>query len=123
MGIKQSNYMTNILPHVAQMNRGAWLLTEEIVECFRDKTSLTVVGGAVYDDSSKRHDWFKRTHGVPVPVYFWKLIHGNPAFFGPDTHGVAAFWIPNSASATRSSLADHIVSVAELEQELGRFGQ
>ena len=30
--IKQSNYMTNILPQAANMNRGAWLLTEEIVE-------------------------------------------------------------------------------------------
>ena len=28
--IKQSNYMTNILPQAANMNRGAWLLTEEI---------------------------------------------------------------------------------------------
>lgn len=29
--IAQSNYMTNILPQTSQMNRGAWLLTEEIV--------------------------------------------------------------------------------------------
>lgn len=26
--IKQSNYMTNILPQISQMNHGAWLLTD-----------------------------------------------------------------------------------------------
>jgi endonuclease G len=43
--IKQSNFMTNILPQVAQMNRGAWLATEEIVECYRDIDELLVLGG------------------------------------------------------------------------------
>jgi endonuclease G len=31
VAIKQSNYMTNILPQTSQMNRGAWLQTEEII--------------------------------------------------------------------------------------------
>ena len=31
--IRQSNFMTNILPQAASMNRGAWLLTKEITEC------------------------------------------------------------------------------------------
>jgi endonuclease G len=43
--IKQSNYMTNILPQAANMNRGAWLLTEEITECYRDIDELLVIGG------------------------------------------------------------------------------
>jgi endonuclease G len=34
--IRQSNYMTNILPQAAEMNKGAWQLTEEIVECYRN---------------------------------------------------------------------------------------
>lgn len=29
IAIKQSNFMTNILPQAPNMNRGAWLLTEE----------------------------------------------------------------------------------------------
>ncbi|WP_340124431.1 DNA/RNA non-specific endonuclease [Methylobacter svalbardensis] len=33
--IKATNTMTNILPQAADMNRGAWLQTEEIIECYR----------------------------------------------------------------------------------------
>ena len=43
--IKQSNYITNILPQAANMNRGAWLLTEKIIECYRDIDELLVIGG------------------------------------------------------------------------------
>jgi endonuclease G len=35
VGIKQTNYMTNILPQVSQMNRGAMYFTEMLVECVR----------------------------------------------------------------------------------------
>jgi DNA/RNA endonuclease G (NUC1) len=34
--IKASNTMTNILPQTADLNLGAWLQTEEIIECYRD---------------------------------------------------------------------------------------
>ena len=40
-----------ILPQSANMNRGAWLLTEEIVECYRDIGELLVIGGVVWGDS------------------------------------------------------------------------
>ena len=46
--IKQTNYMTNILPQAANMNRGAWYLTEEIVECYRDISELLVMGGVIW---------------------------------------------------------------------------
>ena len=39
--------MTNILPQAANMNRGAWLLTEEITECYRDIDELLVIGGVI----------------------------------------------------------------------------
>ena len=42
--IRQSNFMTNILPQAANMNRGAWLLTEEITECYRDIDELLIIG-------------------------------------------------------------------------------
>ena len=52
-----------------------------------------------------------------------QLIRGNPAHFSPDTHGVAAFWVPNSETATRGTLGKFIVSVAELERRLATYGQ
>ena len=50
LAIKQTNFMTNILPQTANMNRGAWLLTEEIIECYRDISELwllVVLSGGV----------------------------------------------------------------------------
>ena len=57
LAIKESNYMTNITPQVANMNRGAWLLTEEITECYRDIADVQVIGGALWqelDTSNKK---------------------------------------------------------------------
>jgi DNA/RNA endonuclease G (NUC1) len=36
--------MTNILPHTAQLNRGVWLRTAELAECYQDQTGLLVPG-------------------------------------------------------------------------------
>lgn len=44
--MKQSNFMTNILPQAANMNRGAWLHTEEIIECYRDIDELLVISSS-----------------------------------------------------------------------------
>ena len=49
--IKQSNYIINILPQTSQMNRGAWLLTEEIIECYRDIDELLVIGGVIWGNN------------------------------------------------------------------------
>lgn len=48
IAIYQSNYVTNILPQVMQMNRGAWLETEELIECARDHFNIKVFGGPIY---------------------------------------------------------------------------
>ena len=45
--IAQTNYMTNILQQAANMNQGAWLLTDEIIECNRDIEDLHVIGGVI----------------------------------------------------------------------------
>jgi len=36
--------MINILPQAASMNRGAWVLTEEKTECYRDIDELLIIG-------------------------------------------------------------------------------
>ena len=48
IGIHQSNYVTNVLPQARNMNRGAWLLTEEVIECHRENSALYVYGGPIY---------------------------------------------------------------------------
>jgi endonuclease G, mitochondrial len=111
VAIKQSNFMTNILPQVAGMNRGAWLQTEEIVECYRDIDELLVIGGVIYGND-KSDDYFKKSHGVATPSAFWKVI-----VRGKDR--VIAWIVPNSPKAKRKSLDRYLVSVAEIERRTG----
>jgi len=76
---KMTNYMTNILPQADKMNRGAWLKTEMMGECWRQEQPLTIMGGALFlgqggngktvDDvpgwgGVDRTEWFVPTHKV-----------------------------------------------------------
>lgn len=111
VAIAQSNYMTNILPQASAMNRGAWLLTEEIVECYRDIDELLVVGGVIWG-GNPADDMFVKSHGVKTPDAFWKVVvRGN---------GNAIAWIvPNSKEATKAKLDSYLVSVADIEKRTG----
>jgi endonuclease G len=109
--IKQSNYMTNILPQAANMNRCAWLRTEEITECYRDIDELLVLGGVIWGDDVT-DDYFVASHGVATPDAFWKLI-----IRGKDRD--IAWIVPNTQAATYKCLDDYLVTVEELEQRTG----
>ena len=100
----QTNYMTNILPQTKEMNRGAWHLTEEITECFRDYSRLIILGGPIW----KEEITYLPLHGVSIPESFWKVIIRN--------NEVIAWIIPNSKEATKGRLDDYLVSVYEIEQ-------
>lgn len=107
--IVQSNFMTNITPQAANMNRGAWLLTEEVTECYRDIDELLIIGGAVYNDPT--NDFFLASHGIPTAEFFWKVI------IRPDR--VIAWYVPNTQDATRANLDSYIVSVRDIERLTG----
>jgi endonuclease G len=109
--IKQSNYMANILPQAANMNRGTWLRTEEITECYRDIDELLILGGVIWGNDAT-DDYFVENHGVATPEAFWKLI-----LRGQDR--VIAWVVPNTQAATRKHLDQYLVTVAELEQRTG----
>jgi len=110
VAIRQSNFMTNILPQVAKMNRGAWLLTEEITECYRDIDELLIIGGVLWGDNPN-DDFFTESHGVKTPDAFWKVIIRNDR--------VIAWIIPNSVDAKRDRLDEYIVTIQELELATG----
>jgi len=114
VAIKQSNFMTNILPQTSQMNRGAWLETEEIIECYRDIDELLVMGGVIWGNNPA-DDYFLQSHGVRTPDAFWKVIVRG---MGADERAIA--WIvPNTTQATRKNLDRYLVSIEELEQAIG----
>jgi endonuclease G len=112
--IKATNTMTNILPQAANMNRGAWLQTEEIIECYRDIDELLVIGGVIWG-SNPADDYFVASHGVKTPDAYWKVVIRGT---GSDERAIA--WIvPNSKQATRKNLDDYLVSVDEIERVTG----
>jgi len=108
--IKQSNYMTNILPQAANMNRGAWLLTEEITECYRDIDELLIIGGVIWGNNPD-DDYYIQSHGVKTPDSFWKVIIRNER--------VIAWIVPNSSKATRKQLDNYLVTVDKIESITG----
>lgn len=112
--IKATNTITNILPQAANMNRGSWLQTEEIVECYRDIDELLVIGGVIWGNDPT-DDAFLQSHSVQTPDAFWKVIIRGT---GQDEQAIA--WIvPNSQEATRDHLDQYLVSVSELEFKTG----
>jgi endonuclease G len=112
--IKATNTMTNILPQAANMNRGAWLQTEEIIECYRDIAELLVIGGVIWGNNPT-NDYFIESHGVKTPDAYWKVVIRGT---GQDERTIA--WIvPNSQEATRKNLDQYLVSVDEIERVTG----
>jgi endonuclease G len=112
--IKQTNFMTNILPQAANMNRGAWLATEEIIECYRDIDELLVIGGVIWGNNAA-DDYFVQSHGVKTPDSYWKVIVRGK---GQDERAIA--WIvPNSQDAKRANLDSYLVTVDEIERVTG----
>ncbi|MEI7838935.1 MAG: DNA/RNA non-specific endonuclease [Methylococcaceae bacterium] len=112
--ITDSNFMTNILPQAATMNRGAWLLTEEIIECYRDIDELLVIGGVIWGNNTK-DDYFVKSHGIKTPDAFWKVVIRGTL----NNEQVIAWIVPNSAAAQRSKLDSYLVSVAKIESITG----
>ena len=106
--------MTNVLPQVAQMNRGSWLLTEEITECYRDIDELLVLGGVIWGDNPD-DDFFVKSHGVKTPDAFWKVIIRGKS----NDERVNAWIIPNSRKATKKNLDDYLVAPSEIERLIG----
>ena len=114
VSIRQTNYMTNILPQAANMNRGAWLQTEKITECYRDIAELLVIGGVIWGNNSA-DDYFVQSHGVKTPDAYWKVI-----VRGTGSNERAIAWIvPNSQEATGKRLDQYLVSVEEIEKITG----
>jgi len=114
LGIHQSNYVTNILPQARNMNRGAWLHTEEIIECHRENGLLHVYGGAIYDLDRSR-DFFTGSHGIKTPSAFWKVIISKTSHI--------AWIVPNTSDATRSKLDEYLVSIDQIEKDTGEYFQ
>ena len=68
--LHQTNHITNILPQNYKMNRGAWLHTEEIIECIRDIEPLLIYGGPIWEKQAVHIE----SHSIDIPHKFWKVV-------------------------------------------------
>lgn len=110
--IVESNYMTNINPQYYSLNRGAWLQSEEIIECLRDIDTLKVYGGAIMGNN-ETNDIFIQTHGIRTPDFYWKIIENT------RTNDVIAWIMPNDSTATRSNIDKFLVRIKDIEAQSG----
>lgn len=110
--IRQSFFMTNILPMTQAVNLGAWGSTEKITECYRDRTELLVLGGAVWGTSrkDKKNDYFVGSHNIKTPEHFWKVIIKG------DGETIAWF-IPNDDKAISANLDSYLIRPTKLESK------
>lgn len=107
--MEETNSMANIVPQAAKLNStGAWRLTEELTECYRDIGIVEVWGGNVWGNDST-NDLFLESHGVVTPDYLWKVIKF------PDGE-VNAWLLPNDNSPTRSKSDAYLVSPSKIER-------
>mgnify|MGYP000187931463 CR=1 FL=1 len=90
--------MTNILAQAANMDRGAWLLTEEIIECYRDIDELLIIGSVIWGNNAD-DDFYIKSHCVKTPNSLWKVIIINDR--------VTSWTVPNSSTVTRKQLDNY----------------
>jgi endonuclease G len=104
--------MTNILPQTSVMNRGAWLVTEEIIECYRDFSKLTVIGGTIWGNNTA-DDFFVTSHNVTTPDAYWKIV------INKTTNQSISWIVPNTSEATRQNIDKYLVSINDIEKRTG----
>ena len=108
----RANYMTNIVPQLASVNRGVWKESENIIECYRELAPINVSGGVVYDDTN--NDFFVRSHGIKSPDFFWKTLTTTDAGGNLQT---ISWLIPNREGI--EGLDTYIVTVDQIEKLIG----
>ena len=114
IAIHQTNFITNILPQTKELNRGAWLQTEEIIQCYRESHDLNIFGGAIWDKNS--NDMFLKSHGIRTPSFFWKVIYFNDGQFDY----VISWIFQNSHDAIgHGDIDKYLVAVADIETLTG----
>jgi endonuclease G len=111
--IYTTNVMTNILPQHPIMNSGAWYVSEELVECWRDHDDLMVMGGPIWGNDAS-NDLFTNSHSVITPDAFWKVVAN------PKNQTLIAWVMPNTAEATKDSIDRYQVSLKQLLTTLSR---
>lgn len=110
--MKETNYMSNIVPHQKTQNRnGLWRYSEKLTECYRDISNVFVIGGNIWGDNES-NDYFWESHGVVTPDFLFKIIKIESS----NNTEVFSWLIPNNPLARSSNANDFAVSISEIER-------
>lgn len=117
-------YATNMMPQNSKFNSGVWGTLENKVRASIVRDTLYVVTGTWFGDSQTMTD--RKGNRIGVPTDCWKvLLRTKKGNTGKRVQDCTAdeligigFWMPN-ASSTDGSLAQYVVSIAEIEERTG----
>ncbi len=108
----QVNYYSNIVPQVDDLNRGPW---QRLEQAERDivctGTVLWVMTGPLYD-GTPANALLNADDTHTVPTGFWKIL-------ATDDLGLLAAFIFEQDTPRNDDVADHLVSVNDIEQRSG----
>ncbi|PKL86649.1 MAG: DNA/RNA non-specific endonuclease [Ignavibacteriae bacterium HGW-Ignavibacteriae-1] len=109
-----TNYLSNITPQNSKLNQGVWKNLEELERrIVADFKEIYVMTGPLYERYMPRLPYADEQHIIPSG--YWKII---TSFDSKNNLLVAAF-IFDQTNNLSQNLADHCVSVREIEARSG----
>lgn len=111
--------LANVLPQRPALNRGPWEALEKLSRKMATHGErLFITAGPLWGERTTTLG----THGVPIPIAFWKVVVILPAGAGaeavdPSTHVLAAI-MPNDAEVARH-WTSYQTSLGEVEHRSG----
>jgi len=106
--MSQSFFLSNMVPQVANNNRGIWRILEEKTRDLGLTKDVYVISGTIYDTGYSTIGADK----VGVPSRLWKVIYDNT-----DKTGIA-FIFPNAALPV-TVMPKYAVSISDVEKATG----
>jgi len=107
INILETSYMTNILPMHPVFYKEAWVVSNDIIDCFRKKHNIHVEGGPLWTNDIK-NDVFFFTHGIRTPDYFWKIIElENKKFL--------SFLFPNDERSNLKNFKSFLTNISKMK--------
>ena len=109
-------YMTNIAPADYNFDPNIWANLESQVRTWARQSDTTYVVTGCVTNNSTQYTGLTCGFAVPIPTAFYKAVLVYKENSGYHGCGVL---IPHSQNTSNGDFRDHMVSIKELEQELG----
>lgn len=118
LSAKESSYMSNVAPQIAQLNQGLWNELEQKVRKWAAAFGeIAVITGPVLEKAPSEYKTIGKNN-VVVPEFFYKvLLAPQQTDDGRGTFIALAFILPNKNCT--GSIYDYATTIDEVEQRTG----